>query len=163
MKARIFYYSETGNTKKVIEFFKDILETKGILTKVERIVPLKEAKSFFKKAVRSFLKKKTEICSLDFSIEEEVIVIGSPVWAFTVPPAVRTFLDNLPQSLKDKKIILLITYGSGLGKNRCLRELEEFVKNKGTECILSISFQEGEIRDKQKLITRLEKLLFFID
>ncbi len=158
MKVRIFYYSETGNTKKVAEFFKDILEARGIFTKIERIVALNEAKSFFKKAVRSFFKKKTQIYPIDFSIEEEIVIIGCPVWAFTFPPAVRTFFEDLPK-LQDKKIILFVTYGSGLGKDKCLNEMEKFLEKKGAYFIRKISFQEKEIKEKRGLITKLEKLI----
>jgi len=42
----------------------------------------------------------------------ELILIGGPVWAWTVTPAIRTYLDKNVDSLKMKKVAFFATQGS---------------------------------------------------
>jgi multimeric flavodoxin WrbA len=49
------------------------------------------------------MRTKPELQPFDLDPEEyDVIIIGMPVWAFTMTPAVRSFLNKV--KLKDKKI-----------------------------------------------------------
>jgi flavodoxin len=111
MKA-IIYYSLSGNTKKELEerytgdHFR--IESKGRLPK--RLF----CQLFWLGFLSSFnISPKQKDLDIDFDKYDE-IVLGSPVWAFTITPFMRHFLKN--NQFKNKKVTLLITCGGNPGK-----------------------------------------------
>ncbi|MCM8760510.1 MAG: hypothetical protein NC832_02185, partial [Candidatus Omnitrophica bacterium] len=48
---------------------------------------------------------------------------------FDITPAMRTFLEN--EALKNKKVFLYLTYGSGIGKDRAMANFCQMVESKG--------------------------------
>ncbi len=111
MKA-IIYYSLSGRTKKELEarFEGDFFRLKG---------KIKIPKSYWLQlaylGVFSSLKisLKYEDFDIDFSKYDE-IVLGSPVWAWTIVPFMKKFLKKNP--FQDKIVTLLLTHEGGPGK-----------------------------------------------
>jgi len=116
MKIAVVYYSLEGNTKKVAmkiadKFSADIYE-------------LKEAKSIISKTgffkyvwggKQVVMKQNPDLEELNINIGQyEYIFIGTPVWAFTYSPAIRSFLSKY--NIKGKKIGLFCSHSGGPGK-----------------------------------------------
>ncbi|MCP4649494.1 MAG: flavodoxin family protein [PVC group bacterium] len=155
-KAIITFYSYTGNTKLVAESLKEELG-QGYQTDLMQIDTLDESPTFIGQAVRAFLKKEAKISKetvSDFS-PYDLIAIGTPVWAFGPAPAVRTLLNGCT-GIQDKKIILFSTYGSGTGKNKCMREMETIVKDKGAAQTVLFGVQQFELKNKEKVINSVK-------
>ena len=62
---------------------------------------------------------------LDFS-QYDTIILGTPVWAGTYAPAMRTFLKNYP--FPNKKVFLMATSASGNAK-KMIKNLETILEN----------------------------------
>lgn len=111
MKTLILYYSLEGNTEYLAELLKDKLQAD-----ILRVKPLKDIKSlgFSKyvwggKQVVMNEKPKLEPFNLDLKRYDRIF-LGSPVWASTVAPALKTVCDDL---IKDKEIYCFYTHEGG--------------------------------------------------
>lgn len=111
-KALVIYYSFEGNTRSIAEAIAgelgaDILELK----------PVKELRSKgFGKYIwggrQVVTGKMPELMPLDKDAGDYgTIFIGSPVWAYTFAPALRTFFKQCP--LKGKRVGIFLCHGGG--------------------------------------------------
>ena len=106
MKILIAFYSRTGNTAEAAEEIKERLEEKGHTVRKERIMDQRNRKGFWgslRAAWDSFTKNVTLIEKLkNDPADYDLIVIGTPVWAWNMTPAVRTYIignkEYLPQA-----------------------------------------------------------------
>lgn len=159
MKSLVTYYSYSGHTENVINIFSDILKTNGEVT-IQRLVPKEEIRSFLAqcRAARSY--KRTDLkegIKYDAS-PYDLILIASPVWAFAPVPAMNTYFDNL-SGLNGKKVVVLLTSGSGLGVNNCFKNMRAVLHNKGAASISEINIPDRKQSDNHFIRTSLEKVL----
>jgi len=110
-KILVVYYSRSGNTKKIGDEI-----TKKIKADRDEIIDLKDRKRFIvgwlisgKDAVQE---KTTEIKFKKDPSRYDLVIIGSPVWAWTITPAIRKYLTEN----KFKKVAFFATCGSQFGK-----------------------------------------------
>ena len=92
MKSLITYYSKTGNTKKIASEIAKILKAD-----VDEIIDLKKRAGFFGFLIAgkdALFKKTTKINFKKNPTNYDLVVIGTPIWAGTITPAVRTYLKN---------------------------------------------------------------------
>lgn len=158
-KAIVIFYSYSGNTQKIADILCRVLKTNYNADSLA-LQSLDESDSFFKQALRAFLKKKAIVAEgTKFDLSEyDLVAIGTPVWAFAMAPAVRTFLDKCA-SLNGKSVLLFATYGSGVGKDKCIQEMEKIVKAKGASSTKSFSIQQFKIEDTTFVSERIKEIL----
>jgi flavodoxin len=92
MKILITYYSRTGNTEKAA---KNIAEILG--ADLDRILDKKSRKGFLGiiGAGKDALFRKSTFIETDKDpAQYDIVIIGTPVWAGSAAPAVRTYLKN---------------------------------------------------------------------
>lgn len=107
MKTLIAYYSRTGTTKQVAE-----LIAKELNADIEEIIDLKNRKGvlgYIKSGKDAALKKLTEIEYKKNPKEYDLVIIGTPVWAGNMTPAIRTYLTK---NKLEKGVGLFVTAGS---------------------------------------------------
>ena len=157
MKTLVIYYSYSGITEKVIDILKEVLEKKSEL-KVQRLKPKEEITSFFAQCSAARNKKRCEIEEAQFDASGyDTIIIGSPVWAFAPAPAINTYLDKVT-GLNNKKLIVLLTSGSGMGVKMCFKYISNILNNKGVSNISEVNIA-NKVKDKSSIIESLEKVL----
>lgn len=127
MKTLIVYYSRTGLTKKVaISISKKIdAELDGIIDKKDR----SGAIGYMTAGKDAMKNNPTDIIYEKDPKYYDVIIIGGPVWAWTVTPAIRTYLDKNAKILKDKRIAFFATQGSS-GAEGKFKEMERLLGTK---------------------------------
>ncbi len=110
MKTLVTFYSRTENTRKIGEEIAKKIEsdTDEIIDAKKRHGPIRWILAG-KDAMR---KKLTDIAYQKDPSKYELVIIGTPIWAFTMSPAVRTYLTIN----KFKEVAFFITYG-GSEKN----------------------------------------------
>ena len=153
----IVYFSLTGRTEKVGKIISEFLKNKGVNISLFKLIP-EHNYSFFKNCQLAFkekeipLKKIPEINNYDF------LFIGSPVWAFNITPAIRTFLNK--SNLSGKNVFLFTTYGSGIGKEKAMRKMEEIVKEKNGKIKGRVEVKGKNVdKEKDKIEKEVEKCL----
>lgn len=114
-RAMILFYSFEGSTKRVGEYLSRELELP-----YEEIKPVKDLTSngFSKYIIgggQVITKTKPEILSMSTDFQEyDTIFLGSPIWAGSFAPAIRTILED--GTLKNKNIAFFYTSLGGPGK-----------------------------------------------
>lgn len=148
MKVGIIVHSHTGHTLMAAEKIRDALQFKGIDAAVLRVVA-EEGKNDKKNVV---LTEKPCVDSFD------ALIFGSPVWAFSLTPAMHAYLSQLG-SLKGKRVGCFITQSGGplLGGNRSVKQIKALSKGKGAEVILLETIRWKGERLEQRLDAAAEK------
>jgi len=158
MKILVTYYSYSGTTKEVTGIFKEVLEKRSEL-KIQRLKPKEEITSFLGQCMAARSKKRCEIEDALFDASSyDTIIIGSPVWAFAPAPAINQYLDRVT-GLDHKKLIVLLTSGSGIGVKRCFKYINDILSSKGASSISQVNIPNAKMKDKNFIISSLEKVL----
>ncbi|MDD3120070.1 MAG: flavodoxin [Candidatus Gracilibacteria bacterium] len=120
-KTLVVYYSRTGMTAKVAMEIARVLDCD-----IEEIIDLKDRSGAmgYLIAGRDALKKElAEIKKIEKNPEDyDLLVIGTPVWAFTMASAIRTYV--VENKDKFKNVAFFATQG-GEGAQRKFKDLKE--------------------------------------
>ena len=159
MRTLITYYSFSGNTDKVVNVFADVLKKSGEVT-LQRLKPVDEIKKFALQCKAAFMGKKAVLeGDVQFDLGQyDLLLIGSPVWAFAPTPSINTYLDKL-SGLSGKRAIILLTSGSGTGVNRCFKNIRKALESKGAFGVGEVNIPDRKLKDTGFIIAALEKVL----
>lgn len=148
----IVYYSYSGNTEKVA---KRIQEKTGL--KMFRLEPLNSYNGTYEEVVSQGQQEvesdfrpllKTDLREIEGF---KNIILCSPIWWYTLAPAVKSFLGGI--NAEDKTIIPFITNG-GYGVGHSLEDLKEICPKAKILSCLEVPFEEHEM---QISINRIDK------
>lgn len=148
MKKLVVYYSMTGNTDFIAKTIADTIKADLLHLK-----PLNEPKTknkfvrFFWSGREACMKTKPELEKYTINPEDYgIIFLGTPVWAFTYAPPLRTFIST--HKIKNKKIVLFCCHGGAKGKT-----FEALSKDlEGNEIVSRNDFFEPLMRGREKVI-----------
>ena len=115
MKIALFYYSATGNTKKVCEY---------IQKKIPQLILIN---------IATTVEQKSE--------DYEIIGIAFPVFYLSIPPNVASFLNSFTIQ-KNKPVFILATYGMMQGKS--ITNTAKILNKKGFNIFDSFALQMPE-------------------
>lgn len=156
MKTLLVYYSYTGNTKIIVDIIKekvdcDVVELKPKTPFLEEdyqaIVDEYQSNESSKKCVE------IEEINVDLSNYEKVI-IGTPVWWYTITPVLREFLKN--NDLSQKQVYAFATNAGWLG--RTFKEIESYCDVKK-----ELNVQFAEDYREHKCLTSNDEINKWID
>ncbi len=120
MKKLVVFYSRTGNTRKIGK------EIAGILgSDADEITDLKDRSGMIGWIMAgrdATAKKPARIKYNNDPSRYDIVIIGTPVWAWTVTPAVREYLSRN----RFKNVAFFCTAGSQIGKT--FDEMEKLSK-----------------------------------
>lgn len=142
MRILIVYYSRTGNTKNIAEKIKKTLncDIEEIKEKVNRL----GIWGYIQSGRESCVRETPKICDLrhDFS-KYDLIIVGTPIWAFTLASPVRSFLVNHKNSIK--KFAFFCTQ-EGSGGENAIKEVEGVLGKKST---VNLICKANEIKNEK--------------
>lgn len=114
-KVLIVYYSLEGNTKKISERIAKELTAELLEVKPKKDISSNNFKKYLWGGKQVIFKQQPELMPINVSINNfDVIIIGTPVWAGSYAPAIRSFLNQY--TFNNKKIALFCTHEGGKGK-----------------------------------------------
>lgn len=128
MKKLVAYYSRTGNMRFVAEKIAKQLDADlcEIVDKKNR-----QGKLNYLPAGRDAMKEKLTEIEVPKPIEGyDFVVVGSPVWAGKITPAIRTFLVS--NDFSNKQVALFLSMG-GEDPEKPLANVKETINVKTTE------------------------------
>lgn len=153
MKAIVVYYSRTGTTKSVGDRLAKMLDCD-----IEEIFDTKKRSGslgYMGAARDATSKKLTKIKEIKKDPElYDCIIIGTPIWAYTMSTPIRTYLTQYHE--KFKQVAFFCTHRGNPGKN--FEHMEE-IANKKPIAILELSnkdFKNGI--DGQKIKDFIDKI-----
>jgi len=119
MKALVVYFSRTGNTKKVAQKIKQNL--KCDIEEIKDAVKRQGVMGYMKCGAHSSLKMCTKIHATKKDPSKyDIVIIGTPVWAFNMASPVRTYI--MKNKKKFKKVAFFCTLG-GKGSTKTFYEM----------------------------------------
>ena len=145
MKTLIVYYSYTNNTEKVAKRIAelkkyDILKLEPLVdysTDYQKVVDEEEAKMDSEEIV--------ELKPINVDLNQyDRIILGTPVWWYTMAPVVRSFLSG--NNLNGKKVIAFITNGGWIGHT-----VEDIKKYCEIENYINLKFNSDKIQNEKSL------------
>lgn len=115
MKTLVIYYSLEGNTRFIAETIAKTVSADLLELKPVKDINPKSFMKFFWGGKQVMMKEKPELKPLDRDAGQyDLIFMGTPVWAFTFTPPLRTFFAQA--KLNNKKIALFCTNDGNSGK-----------------------------------------------
>jgi hypothetical protein len=97
--------------------------------------------------------------SVQFDLGQyDLLLIGTPVWAFAPTPAINTYLDKL-SGLSGKSAIILLTSGSGTGVGRCFKNIRKTLESKGAAKVNEVNIPDRKLGDTGFITAALEKVI----
>ena len=145
MKTLIVYYSYTNNTEKVAKRIAelkkyDILKLEPLVdysTDYQKVVDEEEAKMDSEEIV--------ELKPINVDLNQyDRIILGTPVWWYTMAPVVRSFLSS--NNLNGKKVIAFITNGGWLGQT--VNDIKKYCE---VESYINLKFNGDKIQNEKSL------------
>lgn len=122
----VVYYSRTGTTRRVAEALAAELDAE--LEEVIDTTPRAGAFGYIKAGKDALFKKPTGIEEREKDPAEfGLVLVGTPVWASAVTPAIRTYLQQNGSGI-EQPIFFLTTGGTGIDST--FRQMEELCGRK---------------------------------
>lgn len=139
-RTAIVYFSLNGNTEYVAERIYDNLEDQTMIDviKLEPVKPYvdKGPMKFVKGGAASVFGAKPELVEYQFDPKEyDTVIIGTPVWAGSIAPPLRSFL--LSNKLKGKNVAIFLCSSSGKVE-KCMDKLKKYLKKSAVVTTLSL-------------------------
>lgn len=145
VKISIVCFSFSGRTKLLSEHIAAYLKSENLIAEIF-CLETKETGGFIKNCMDAFRKKQVKLESAPKLANCELLFLGSPVWAFDIAPAMRSFLANC--SLEGKKVFLFTTYGSGKGKENAMKIFSGLVEERGGAVIGSADAKGRKVNEE---------------
>jgi len=126
IKTLVVYYSLTGNTKFIAEHIASELNAD-----IEDVKPIKDldpnsSSKYFWGGMKATMKIKPKLEDLKYNpLDYDLLIIGTPVWAWTLSPPIRSYCSEF--DLKSKKVALFtISDGNGVS---AMNKYKDFMKD----------------------------------
>ncbi len=139
MKILIVYYSRTGVTKSAAALLSSEIKSlagDSAVVETEEIIDLKDRSGilgWIGAGRDATFNREAQIRPLKAKVEDfDLVVVGTPVWAFTAAPAVRTFCERYGRGAK--AVGFLCTMG-GSGDRGAFEAMEKACGKKPRACL----------------------------
>ncbi len=125
MKKLVIFYSLDGSTKFIADIISEKTGADQLRLKPVKQLDSKKFSKYFWGGKQVLTKKMPDLLPFDKKPEDyDLIFIGTPVWAWTYTPALRSFFKMV--KLKNKKIVLFNCHAGSPGKT--LEDMKTAVK-----------------------------------
>ena len=158
MGTAVVYYSYSNNTRRIASIVADKLNA-DLLELIPAVPYTYNYDELVKDEEEKMdMKELIELEPFDLDLDfYDRIILGTPVWWYGISPAMRTFLTDNKEQLKDKKFYAFITNGGWIGHS--VEDLKELVDLEG---YVDLQFTNKQLRlnydkDLDKFIEDLSK------
>lgn len=148
MKVLIIWYSRSGNTTKAAREIGRALEDQGEVTietqELKEVGTKRDGIIGWLKSGRDAMRKRpVDTRPVLFDVADfDLVLIGTPVWAFTVTPAVRKFCEEHGPNCK--RVAFFCTM-SGKGHERTFRDMADAC---GKQPIATAALVDTDVTDR---------------
>ena len=125
-KVLVVYYSLTGNTKLIAESIANSINSDVLELKPVKELNAEGGSKYFWGGYQAKMKKKPKLREFDINpLDYDLIILGTPVWAWTYSPPIRSFLSKYDLSGKN---VALWTCSAGDGV-KAMNRFKESLKD----------------------------------
>lgn len=123
MRTLVVYFSFDGNTKFIAEKIAESLSADIIELKTSKKYPTEGFCKYFWGGKSVIFGEKPKLTNERIDLDlYETIIIGTPVWASSFAPPIKSFISQY--KIQDKRIALFASHGGG-GAEKCFIKLKE--------------------------------------
>jgi flavodoxin len=149
VKSLVVYYSFEGDTKFIGDTVAKELGSDVLELKLEKEVKDKEYMKKYLGEKQVLMKTTPLLKPMDKDPNDyDLLIIGTPIWAGTYTPALRTFFEST--DFKDKQIAIF--YCFTVKRGRIIRHLKKALK--GNKIVENIGFKDPLQEDKEDVLKR---------
>lgn len=149
MKAIVVYFSLEGNTQYTAEKIKEYTGAELLRLNPVKAYPEGNFKKYFWCGKSATFGEKPKLEPYHFSADNyDVVIIGTPVWAGTLTPPVRTFISE--NNLSGKKVALFAC-NSGGSADKCFNQIKKELNNCEVAAVMELA-NPGVNRQKENEI-----------
>lgn len=128
MKAIVVYYSMSGNVKQVAESISKTLGADVLAVHPVKAYPDKGAKKFLWGGKSALMGDKPKLQPYIFNADKyDTVIFGSPVWASSFTPPIRSFIEENRGALSGKRFAAYVCF-MGSGDKKSLNKLAKFLE-----------------------------------
>ncbi|MFH1642358.1 MAG: flavodoxin [Nanoarchaeota archaeon] len=154
-KQLVVYYSRTGTTKTVAELISNKL--KCDIVEVTDNINRKGPLGYIRCGKEAMTKKLPKINGLKKDpASYEVVIIGTPIWGFSLSSPIRSFLTEYKDKLK--KVSFFCTQGGSGGKN-AFSQMEKITEKKPIAAMILDTIEIKKEDYELKLDSFINKLI----
>lgn len=125
MKTAIVYYSMLGNTDYAVNKIKNAVDCDVIRLTPEKAYPDKGFKKFLWGGKSAVMGEKPRLLPYRFEYDKyDRVIFGTPVWASSFAPPLRTFIEENRGGLKGKDFSLIMCCSGG-GTDKVTEKLKK--------------------------------------
>lgn len=130
MKTAIIYYSMSGNTEYVAEKIANKLKSTDQISLIKiapvKAYPNKGAKKFIWGGKSAVMGDTPKLLPYEFNVDDyDRIIFGTPVWASTFVPPLKTFIKENPDV--STKSLAIFTCFSGGGADKAILKMKKML------------------------------------
>jgi flavodoxin len=146
MKICIIYHSETGNTRHVAQHIASAFDAQ--LIEVTDTVSYNRLTRFLVLCKMANREEKTVIEPESVDISGfDLVVFGSPVWAFKPTPVIHTAIDGL-KGCMGKPVVAFSTHGGRPGKTDEI--FKKWIEERGMVPVAIINIHQNDIENQKR-------------
>lgn len=127
MKTAVVFYSMSGNTRMTAVRIAEELSAGLTEIKPVKKYPDKGFRKFIWGGKSAVMGDKPQLQPYRFDDDAERIVFGTPVWASSFTPPVRTFIEENRDKLQNKHFAVFVCYSGG-GADKAIEKLRQFLE-----------------------------------
>lgn len=136
MKAVVVYYSLEGNTEYVADKIAEKIGARKLKLEPVKEFPKGNASKFIWGGKSVVFGETPKLLPYDFNADEyDIIIIGTPIWAGSYTPPIKTFLKH--NSLNNKKVALY-TCSAGGDTEKCFAKYKKELPSSNIVATLSL-------------------------
>ena len=139
MKVLVIFYSRTGNTRRVAQEIMTLLHCDGeeLRDQIKRTGFV----GYMRSGRQAMRKEPVHLDALVKNIQDyDVVIVGTPIWAFTMSAPIRSFLEQQKKDLPE--VAFFTTSGSSPG-DKTFSQMQEVV-GKAPKATMSVF--EGDLK-----------------
>lgn len=127
MKALVVYYSMSGNAELSAKRIAAQTGADTLALKVVKDYPDTGFKKYFWGGKSAVMGEKPKLQPYSFNADKyDTVIIGTPVWASTFAPPLRTFIEDNRSSLNGKNMAAFVCF-KGSGDQKAFEKLKKLL------------------------------------
>jgi multimeric flavodoxin WrbA len=144
MKVCIIYHSETGNTRHVAQHLSSAIVDSHLIEVFDR-ARYTFLTRYLVRCKKSRSEEKTDIEPSHLDVAGfDLIVFGSPVWAFKPTPVIHTAIDHL-KGCEKERVVAFVTHGGRPGQSEVV--FRTWIEQRGMQFCGFLGINQKEIED----------------
>ena len=127
MRTAVVYYSLSGNTEDTARKIAEETSADLIPLEAEKAYPDSGFRKFFWGGKSAVMGEMPGLKPYDFDASKyDLIILGTPVWAGTFNPCIRTFAHENKDALRGKEFAVFCCHSGG-GGEKTFRKLRDYL------------------------------------